>query len=378
MSVKNIYRYCFFWMLLFVITAGTVSAQQTFNISGKVTDDQGILPGATVFLTGTKELTATNEYGNFQFNKIPPGNYQLVIKMMGFSPFLKSITVAEESIALNITLQPSIQQLSEVIIKPDKEWFKNLEIFKKQFLGENENAQKCKILNAERISLIYNKKTHILKANSEDLLKIDNNALGYRLTYLLAHFEYNRSKNSLVYNGYPSFENLKGTSQQEAAWRANRKLAYQGSIQHFLRSAYNDDLIKQGFSVYKLSNWVPGGAGYKNNIDSGVFKKRIAIDTLMSTLNKSFKKFASKKALFVVYLNQGEDENYKQAGYSLSQLYNDKRLDMGQTSIINFLSAGVAIDDKGAFFKPQDLFFEGYMGWQKVSNLTPFGYDPQE
>ncbi|MDB5286805.1 MAG: hypothetical protein JWR05_1754 [Mucilaginibacter sp.] len=378
MSVKEIYKYCIFWVLLFVITAGTVSAQQTFNISGKVTDNQGILPGATVFLTGTRELTATNEYGNFKFSKIPPGNYQLIVKMMGFSPFLKSITVAEESVVLNITLQPNIQQLSEVVIKPDVEWFKNLEIFKKQFLGENDNAQKCKILNAERISLIYNKKTYILKASSDDLLIIDNSVLGYRLTYLLANFEYNKSKNIVVYMGYPSFQNLKGTSQQEVAWRANRKLAYQGSVQHFLRSAYNDELKKQGFVVYKLSNWVPGGAGYKNNIDSVVFKRRTAIDTLMSTINKSFKKLTSKNALFVLYLKQGEDENYKQAGYSLSRLYDDKRLDTGQTSVINFLSPGVAVDGKGAFFKPQDLFFEGYMAWQKVSNLTPLGYDPEE
>ena len=375
---KVFFGSCCIWVFMFVIITGSALAQQTFNISGKVSDNQGVLPGATVFLTGTKEITATNEYGNFQFKKIPPGNYQLIVKMMGFNPFLRSITVTEESVTLKVILEAHIQQLSEVFIKPDKEWFKNLEIFKKQFLGENENAQQCKILNAERISLIYNKKTHILKASSNDLLKIENKRLGYQLTYLLANFEYNKSNNRVVYNGYPSFQSLKGDAQQEAIWRANRKMAYEGSIQNFLRAAYQNDLKEQGFIVYKLYDWVAGGAGYKKVINSAVYQMNIAGDTLMTVINKSFKKLTSKNALFVLYLKHGEDEKYKEAGYSLSQLYTDKRLETGQTSVINFLSAGVAVDSKGAFFKPQDLFFEGYMGWQKVSNLTPLGYDPEE
>ncbi|MBD1391766.1 carboxypeptidase-like regulatory domain-containing protein [Mucilaginibacter glaciei] len=372
----KIKSYRFSILMLFVLVTSQSLAQQGIIISGSVTDKEGVLPGATVFLTGTKEITVTNDLGSFQFRNIVPGNYQLVVKMMGFNPFLKSITVTDEPVNLNVVLEPSIALLKEVIIRPNKEWFKNLEIFKKQFLGENENASKCKILNAERLLLVYNKKTHVLKASSDELLKIDNNALGYRITYLLANFEYSQKNNSVIYNGYPSFEILKGTNTQEALWKRNRENAYYGSIQHFLRAAYNGDIRKQGFVVYKLTNWVPGGAGYRNNIDSGEYKKRVVVDSLMEPINKSFKKMASKQALFVLYMNHEEDKIYKKAGYSFSQLFNDNRLEVGQVSVINVLSAGVAVDDRGSFFKPQDLFFEGYMGWQKISNLNPLGYTP--
>jgi hypothetical protein len=106
-----------------------------------------------------------------------------------------------------------------------------------------------------------------------------------------------------------------------------------------------------------------------------VRKKRIAIDTMITDINKYYKKLGFGKALFVVYLKKQEESQYQAAGYSLSSLYNDKRLNEGQSSIINLQAPSVIIDAKGAFYKPQDLFFEGYMGWQKVANLTPFGFN---
>ncbi|MBD1365830.1 carboxypeptidase-like regulatory domain-containing protein [Mucilaginibacter sp. ZT4R22] len=365
---------CFLWLGIFF--SFHVFAQRVVTVSGTVNDDKGTLPGATVFLTGTKYITATNLSGDFKFSKVPPGNYSLIVKMMGYSPFLKQIMVGEEDVNLNILLKVSTAQLSEVVIKPNtKEWYKNLELFKAQFLGENANAKQCQILNAEVLDLDYNKERHILKAGSEELLKIENKALGYRLTYLLINFEYDSRKNTVVYQGYPSFENMAGTPEEEAAWKEKRATAYQGSIQHFISSLYNNDTKQQGFMVYELAKWTPGGNGYVARKDSLVRKRRVDVDTMITSVNKNYKKFGFSRALFVVYLKQKEDIQYQANGYSLSTLYNDKRLDEGQSSIINLEAPSVVIDAKGAFYKPQDLFFEGYMGWQKIANLTPFGFN---
>ncbi len=363
-------------LLFSLIFAGTTQAQQTFTVSGTVRDDKGALPGATVFLTGTKFMTATNVAGVFKFTRVPPGNYSLIVKMLGYNAFLKQLMVGEGDVSLNIMLTASTAQLSEVTIKPNnKEWYKNLELFNAQFLGENANAKQCKIMNAEVLNLNYDKEHHLLKAGSEELLKIENKALGYRITYLLVNFEYDTRKNTVVYQGYPSFENLTGTPEEEAVWKENRAAAYQGSIQHFISSLYNNDTKEQGFIVYELAKWTPGGDGYIAHSDSLVRKRRVEVDTMITAINTNYKNLGFTRALFVVYLKKQEETQYQANGYSLSKLYNDTRLDDGQSSIINLEAPSVIIDAKGAFYKPQDLFFEGYMGWQKVANLTPFGFN---
>ena len=363
-------------ILLFILFTGTIClAQQTLSVSGQVSDDQGKLPGATVFLTNTKFIMATNLTGEFKFSNVPPGNYSLIVKMVGLTPFIKQIMLGDKDVTLNIILKESTSLLKEVVVKPNsKQWYKNLEIFKAQFLGENTNAKQCKILNAEVLKINYDKQLHIVKAKSEDLLKIENKALGYKITYLLVNFEFDTRKNTVVYQGYPSFENMTGTVDEEKAWKEKRSAAYQGSIQHFISSLYNNNTREQGFLVYELAKWTPGGGGYVVRADSIIRKRRVEVDTLLKELNSNYKKLEFTRALFVVYLKKKEEEQYQAAGYSLSALYNDDRLNDGQTSIINLEAPSVIIDGKGAFYKPQDLFFEGYMGWQKVSNLTPFGF----
>lgn len=53
--------------LLLLLTLNSLQgfAQQGATISGSVRDNQGALPGATVFLTGTKFIVATDLSGNF-------------------------------------------------------------------------------------------------------------------------------------------------------------------------------------------------------------------------------------------------------------------------------------------------------------------------
>lgn len=362
--------------MLFLLISATTFAQQTLTIGGTVSDDKGAIPGATVFLTGTKFMMATNATGDFKFSKVPPGNYSLIVKMLGFEPFLKQMMVGDANVTINVLLKESTSQLAEVVIRPNsKDWYKNLELFKAQFLGENDNAKQCKIMNAEVLALNYDKDTRILKASAEDLLKIENKALGYRITYLLVNFQFDTRKNTVVYQGYPSFENMTGTTGEEAAWNEKRAGAYEGSIQHFISSLYNNNTKQQGFVVYELAKWTPGGSGYFTHADSTVRKRRVELDTMLTTMNQNYKKLGFNKPLFVVYLKKREDTQYQAHGYSLSKLYQDKRLDDGQTSIINLQAPTVIIDAKGAFYKPQDLFFEGYMGWQKVANLTPFGFN---
>ena len=72
--------------------------------------------------------------------------------------------VTEQNIVWRLKIGPEVQQLNVVVVKPDKTWFKNLEIFKTQFLSEAENADHCKLMNSEVLSLEYDKKTKKMHA----------------------------------------------------------------------------------------------------------------------------------------------------------------------------------------------------------------------
>src|ERR1041385_3890515 len=72
------------------LTAGTVT--------GTVVDpNSAIVPNATVTLsnpvTGYKRTVTTGADGGFQFNDVPPNNYQLSVSASGFEPATQTLQV---------------------------------------------------------------------------------------------------------------------------------------------------------------------------------------------------------------------------------------------------------------------------------------------
>ncbi|RZK60594.1 MAG: carboxypeptidase-like regulatory domain-containing protein [Pedobacter sp.] len=77
--------------LLFILftLCGTSTFAQTFLITGTVKDNVGALPGAAVYLSGYKIATVTDNEGRFTLGKLAPGNYDILVQMIGFLPFTK-------------------------------------------------------------------------------------------------------------------------------------------------------------------------------------------------------------------------------------------------------------------------------------------------
>ncbi len=68
------------------------------------------------------------------------------------------------------------------------------------------------------------------------MLTIENNALGYKIQYVLENFELQKD-GSFKYSGSASFiPQVASNPEEEKSWMSNRKKAYYGSIKHFLRS----------------------------------------------------------------------------------------------------------------------------------------------
>ncbi len=106
-------------LTLLLFLPATVSAQPLNGIRGTVADATGaVIPGALVTLLPPKRLPGrkmpTDSSGQYRFEGIAPGNYQLMIDKDGFERFSKDVTVASDaSITVDATLTPA--QMSETV-----------------------------------------------------------------------------------------------------------------------------------------------------------------------------------------------------------------------------------------------------------------------
>jgi len=94
--------------LFFAWLQGT--AQTTITVTGKVTDEKGAaVAGATIIEKGTRNATTTHDDGTFTIKV--RSKARLIISYIGFEPY-----EAEAKAALNISLTPAAQALSDVVV----------------------------------------------------------------------------------------------------------------------------------------------------------------------------------------------------------------------------------------------------------------------
>lgn len=213
------------------------------------------IPSATVYLSNTMISATSKEDGSFVLATIPSGRYELIITCTGYRTRrieIKSSSLPQE---LTIELEPYIRELDEVVvISYDKDgWSKWGTFFLQQFIGITPYSGEIDLVNPEVIKFIHDKTTNTINAFSRQPLVIKNNALGYELYYELEQFEFNFSSKMLLFKGFPLFKEMtpKRTSQARK-WTNNRKDAYLGSMMHFFRALYRNQLLENGFEVRSL------------------------------------------------------------------------------------------------------------------------------
>ena len=113
--------YAIFFLLL--LTAGNTVMGQLNTISGKVTDAEGEpLQSANVSVTGTGKGAATDIDGNFQIYNVSPGQYRLIISIVGYKTQKINIEVFADQTATvpAIALETLPEKLSEVVVNAKK------------------------------------------------------------------------------------------------------------------------------------------------------------------------------------------------------------------------------------------------------------------
>ncbi len=242
--------------LLFCVLCPIITLSQNISITGKVlrVNDKSPLR-ASVFLNNSSFGTATADDGTFTLNGLKPGQYTLVVTAMGYENYTQTLLVNSAQVTLNIELSPKTFRLKEVEITSVSKtaWKLYYERFKKEFIGTDDNANNCTVINPDVLNFHYNKEQNELDAWSDDFLIIENRALGYRIKYLVSDFKSDGMENTTFYSGKRFFEELPGSKSQEKKWVKKRNEAYYGSAMHFYRSLYKDSVAAEGFEMYRLT-----------------------------------------------------------------------------------------------------------------------------
>lgn len=207
---------------------------------------------AVAYFAGTFSGVNTDKNGYFELDISKNRSMSLTISALGY--YSKSITDFSPEKQLVVWLTPKVFELNEVVIAGNlKNREKNLRLFRKQFLGETPNGRLCKITNENDISLVM--KNDTLEAFASKPILIENNALGYRITFFLDRFEYDENNLMVFISGNILFNQDLATKDSETEkLERERRSAYYGSKMQFFRALWDNKLDSEGFAVRDSMN----------------------------------------------------------------------------------------------------------------------------
>ena len=248
---KGVPLYLIFFFLSSLINAQSGSGVIKGRVLEKATGKP--LEYVNVYISGTTLGTATNKDGDFIISNLPSGTHDVVASIIGYRPNTITVHLSEgQSKKIVFNLEEVSYELESVLISeetPD-EWKDNLQIFKERFFGESEFEINCTLENPQYLNFEWINKSE-LKAYSEVPLIVTNHTLGYEISFILVDFIWNTETRHLKLVVLPSFKELKdSTGTLKNIWAYNRKKAYEGSLDCFLRSIVNNNYKENGFQIY--------------------------------------------------------------------------------------------------------------------------------
>jgi len=362
--IQQLAKTVLFLSLFFAVSE--LSAQNIFK--GTIIDASRNepIPYATVFLTNTTFGASADEAGKFSL-KIPEGNYDVIVRMLGYESLTFGLNTADlKAQGYKVLLLPLEDQLEEIEVEEERDpiWYRNLATFKTYFLGSSENAKSASILNEKVLRLDDQSERGVLNVKAADVLKIHNPKLGYQLDYVLTDFRYEVRAGYIFYGGNPLF--IPDTTLSPGKLKkveSNREMAYRGSLQHFIRALYHGRVSEEGFEIRRIDR-IPKDGGYLDQLTNQLLDEKSIL-----TRDESGKVFIHYDFhLHILYKLEKESNEY--AG-----IMNGKKA-INQTSIMKLESKKLELYENGGYADPFAIMVEGYMAWERVADLLPLDYRP--
>lgn len=354
-------------LLFCLLLSCTLLAQEKYRISGNVQDAKtGMgIPGVNVYLEGSTFGAQADSLGNFHLNRIPTGRYRIVASFVGYKTKIQQVELWKESKTLNISLEEDNQTLDEVRVSSsrNKTWEKHIRTFEKAFLGDSYNSKEVQIRNKEVVNFEEDDGRLIAKATSP--LIIENQSLGYKITYTLDRLEKTRDLTS--FRGLARFELVQPlTLRQQKRWDENRKEAYLGSLSHFLQALMENDLESAGFNAYLLK------PGIQNTSEGrrGFF------------FDRSTTRHFPFQSAELIKPYPGSELFYLDTQNAIELVYNQRRVlrpvfpDAPYPYTILIPKGLVLLSPSGNLMDPFSLEMRGDMGRIGMAELLPLDYTP--
>jgi hypothetical protein len=402
------------FLLTNVLLFAVFIANAQFHIEGKVIDSvtKNPLIGVNVFLSHTTIGVNSNEKGEFQLSNLKQGKYELVVSSLNYEDYIIQISINTINEPFLIKMKPTANILQEVVVESydTKGWEKWGDQFLVNFMGSPVLANHCTLLNPEVVRFKFNEKTKKLRVFSKEKLIFENKNLGYKIHYLLTKFELDYNTKSFAFKGYPLFEELKTNKPKEAKkWAQLRDETFKGSIRHFIRCLFNDELEKDGFEMRKVltvnslekkrvTDLINQLQDKFSKGDSVIYKiDKDSLDYYFKASNLSYgedKVTLSKliTANSITYLSNNTSDSLANSVYFegiLQVMYLNKKMpyeyirqtasftanDNIRTDIYLRPNKIVNIYKNGSYFSGLDLFTDGYWSWsEKVATMIPSDY----
>lgn len=384
-------------------------------ITGTVRDSVTHLPVAfaSVFLANTTLGVMANEHGFFALERVPAGSYKLVASYVGYRLAQRNLIVTNAPQTVTLQLPPGANQLGEVVVRGRKSAATSqaslaaYQKFVELFLGRTTFSQECSIRNPEGVVVKYEADKDELTATANEFLQVDNQALGYRINYYGLRFQCSFRKRVVTFYGQPAFKELTPRNErQQRQWKANRALAYRGSLAHFLKSVYDNQVTAEGFLAQqvvqvpnprfirgdslriKLLHKLKQAPAQPNELDSlEKWTSEPAFFTVLKTNERPidslrrvaagsgqvFLRFAQQ--LQVCYFGQGPDPRYKLPMSSIGPPGAFK-LPAHQVSRLRLLVPEAEIQPTGYLHNPVAVYTDEYWGFEKIGEFLPVNYRP--
>jgi hypothetical protein len=279
--------------LILILTSFWLSAQNF--ITGRIIDAENgkPLPYSTVYQNGTSNGTISNGEGEFRLDKL---EYpcDVIISHVGYeTKLIQQQEPSEEQYV--IKLRAKAVQLQEVKVRDKNYRKRNLQLFRKLFLGSDKFGKAAYIKNEDSIQFRWEYAERKIRMNgnhsyaflkrlkitrwSEDRtiayyevpsvmhvycnspVQVHSPLLGYDVHVDLVQFAYGKRSGYCQFLGYYFFQSKPNSGKEILE---NRKLAYFNSSQHFCRSLFQNKLGENGFQLFKRE----GDKATKINIDS--------------------------------------------------------------------------------------------------------------
>ncbi len=240
-----------------------------YQISGRVIDKNSHLPieYASIYVNGTTIGTTSNSNGEFEL-RVDYANFQLAITHASYNSELLELNLKSDTLLL-VRLLPKTIHIQAVQVEAQNLRNKNLEYFKELFLGRDYWGQHAIIKNDSVLSFVVDysgdhlrnttmiRKPEYFEVHASAPLVIEMNELGYILEYDLISFrqELNTDLDTMIVSslGYSYYkETDPGSILHAYRIKMNRQKAYYGSPMHFIRSLYDNELMKNGYIICQI------------------------------------------------------------------------------------------------------------------------------